>query len=79
MSIQGQKSYFIRVTDVQLLNTLYSWIESRGMTHQVRTGRDSGYYELHTYSATLWSDLYLYAQYIAQAQGAYIEAGEVEE
>ncbi len=79
MSIQGQKSYFIRVTDVQLFNTLYASLESKNMAHHVRTSRNSGYYELHTRNAVLWSDLVLYGQYIAQAQGEFLEAGEIEE
>lgn len=79
VSIQGQKSYFIRVTDVQLFNTLYGWVESKNMAHQVRTSRNSGYYEMYTRNANLWSDLVLYGQYIAQAQSEYLEAGEVEE
>ena len=39
--------------------------------------RRQGYYEIVTASASLWQELYLYGQMLAQAQDEHIDGGEV--
>ncbi len=74
----GRKTYFIRVTNVVLFNAIVQAAEkaaaASGATFDAR--RVQGYYELVTDGATLWQELYLYGQMLAQAQDENIEGGE---
>jgi hypothetical protein len=76
MNAYRKMPYFIRVMDIDLFNTLYKSAEDKGVQHKIHTGRNSGYYELHTDDRDLWRELSLYAQMLAQAQDSFIETGE---
>jgi len=70
--------YFLRVTSVGIFNALVSSAEERAELHGAvyEARRSRGYYELVTPSESLWRELYLYGQMLAQAQDETIEGGE---
>jgi hypothetical protein len=71
--------YFIRVTNVGIFNALVEAAEKFAAKHgaEVEARRREGYYELLTGSVSLWQELYLYGQMLAQAQSENIDGGEV--
>jgi hypothetical protein len=71
--------YFIRVTNVGIFNALVAAAEQSAAKHsaEVEARRREGYYELLTSSMSLWQELYLYGQMLAQAQSENIDGGEV--
>jgi hypothetical protein len=71
--------YFIRVTNVGIFNALVEAAEKSSARHnaEVEARRREGYYELLTGSKSLWQELYLYGQMLAQAQSENIDGGEV--
>ncbi len=78
MTYTQMKRYFIRVTNVGVFNSLVQAAEAAVTRHKTTfdTHRQGGYYKLVTPSATLWNELYLYGQVLAQAQDEHIEGGE---
>jgi hypothetical protein len=71
--------YFIRVTNVGIFNALVEAAENAAAKHSAdfEARRRQGYYEIVTASASLWQELYLYGQMLAQAQEENIDGGEV--
>ena len=71
--------YFIRVTNVGIFNALVEAAETAAAKHsaEFEARRRQGYYEITTASASLWQELYLYGQMLAQAQDENIDGGEV--
>lgn len=71
--------YFIRVTNVGIFNALVEAAESAADKHSVNfeARRRQGYYEIVTASVSLWQELYLYGQLLAQAQDENIDGGEI--
>ena len=67
--------YFIRVTNVGIFNALVEAAAKHSAHFEAR--RRQGYYEIVTASASLWHELYLYGQLLAQAQDEQIDGGEV--
>jgi hypothetical protein len=71
--------YFVRVTNVSIFNALVKAAErsaaDKSTTFEAR--RRQGYYELVTASTTLWHEIYLYGQMLAQAQDESIDGGEL--
>jgi hypothetical protein len=67
--------YYIRVTEIRLFNSLVASAEDTdGFYFEALREGDS--YVLRTSDYTLWKDLFLYGQMMAQSQGEWIEAGE---
>lgn len=69
--------YYIRVLRLDLFNTLYTFAESKNWLETVRMERKDGYYLLTTEDPTLWHELFLYGQLLAQEQDAAIDGGEM--
>ena len=69
--------FYIRVLDVDLFNTLYTFAKSNAWLESVRMERKDGYYLLTTANPALWHELFLYGQLLAQEQDAVIDGGEV--
>lgn len=69
-----QLAYFIRVTNIDLFNVIVTIAEDTG--RRFKTARSDGYYVLRTDDETLWRELYLYGQMLAQAQDTFLDAGE---
>jgi hypothetical protein len=67
--------YYIRVMDVKLFNALVASAE-KNAARGYEAVRSEGYYVIRTNDEVLWKELYLYGQMLAQAQGAYLEAGQ---
>ena len=76
MMQHSQKTFYIQVTDIAIFNTLYAFVEDNSFVDQVTAMRRDGYYVLIMNSPRLWRELLLYGQMIAQAQDAFIDAGE---
>jgi hypothetical protein len=76
MMQHSKKTFYIQVTDIAVFNTLYAFVEDNNFVDQVTAMRREGYYVLTTDEAVLWRELLLYGQMIAQAQDAFIDAGE---
>jgi len=76
MMQHSKKTFYIKVTDIAVFNTLYAFVEDNNFVDQVTAMRREGYYVLTTDEPNLWRELLLYGQMIAQAQDAFIDAGE---
>ncbi len=74
----ARMNYFIRVTNVGIFNNLVRAAEKLAAVHAAtfEARRRIGFYELVTASQTLWHELYLYGQMLAQAQDENIDGGE---
>lgn len=72
--------YFIRVTNVEIFNAIVQSAENAAAKYHAdfEARRRQGYYELITASNSLWQELYLYGQMLAQAQDEHIDGGEVQ-
>jgi hypothetical protein len=70
--------YFIRVTSVSLFNVLVDATERTAPRYDATfvAQRSRGYYEIGTDSIVLWQEIYLYGQFLAQAQDEFIDGGE---
>jgi hypothetical protein len=73
-----RKRYFIRVTNVGIFNALVKAAETVAADQNAafEARRSRGSYELVTASESLWHELYLYGQMLAQAQDENIDGGE---
>lgn len=71
-----QLIFYIRVTNIELFNVLYEYIEHNRLLDRFEAQRQGGYYVLTTFDSHFWRDLYLYGQMLAQDQDDYIEGGE---
>ena len=79
MSLQKNYPFYIRLLNVELMNMLYATAETKGVVDYIETRRREGYYEIWVSDETVWRDLFLYGQMVAQTQDAFIEAGEYSE
>lgn len=65
--------YYIKVTDPNLLDAMLASIDSDTI---FETQRDGSLLTLRVADQAVWESLYLYGQMLAQAQDAFIEAGQ---
>ena len=78
--MNARMMYFIRVTNVGIFNAIVKSAEGAADRHNAKfeARRRQGYFELLTTSESLWQELYLYGQMLAQAQDEQIDGGHAQ-